>query len=63
MCRFPFVIRFVRVGNGHAVLRGGRRKTTREQFEAWMKHEMTLKHIVSFDLPGNYELLILRKPR
>jgi hypothetical protein len=47
-----FVIRIVRLGNGHAVFRGHRRRMTREEFEARMKREMTLKHIVSFGLPG-----------
>jgi hypothetical protein len=35
---------------------------TREEFEARMKREMTLKHIVSFGLPGGSEFIILRKP-
>ena len=62
MFGLPFVIRIVRLGNGHAMLRGRRRRMTREEFEARMKREMTLKHIVSFGLPGGYELIILRKP-
>lgn len=60
---FPYIVRIVRVGNGHAVLRGRRGKITREEAEALMKREMTLKHIVSFDPPGGYELFILSKPR
>ena len=63
MFDFPLLFRIARVGNGHAVLRGRRRKMTREQFEARMKPEMTLKHIVSFDFPDGYELFILRKSR
>jgi hypothetical protein len=63
MFSFPFVIRITRVGNGQSMLRSGRRKMTREQFEAQMRREVTLNHIVSFDLPGGYELVILRKPR
>ena len=62
MFGLPFVIRIERLGNGHAMLRGRRCRMTREEFEARMKRERTLKHIVSFDLPGGCELIILRKP-
>jgi hypothetical protein len=59
----PFIYRNLRVENGYAVPGGRRRKITREQFEAQMRREMTLKHVVSFVLSGGYELIVLRKPR
>jgi hypothetical protein len=38
MFGFPFMIRVRRVAKGHSLLRDRRRKMTREQFEARMKH-------------------------
>ena len=64
MFHFPFVIRITRVGNGHAVLRGGRRRMTREQFQALIERESQVKHSIIIELFGRYyELAILRRPR
>ena len=37
MFGFPYIFRITRVAKGHSILRGGRRKMTREQFEARME--------------------------
>jgi len=64
MFGFPFVIRISRVAKGHSVLRGRRRKMTREQFQALIERESQVKHSIIIELFGRYyELAILRRPR
>jgi hypothetical protein len=64
MFDLPFVIRITHVAKGHSVLRGRRRKMTREQFEALIERESQVKHSSIIELVGRYhELAILRKPR